>query len=174
MYPPWSDADLAVLRAVSPIAQDFCDPDGLPALAAKQKSHFQGWMRPHELCELPKMVHLISSFTIKQVNWKILCTAGCKFFLGPVKFLLRCKKFSHSGTKYTGLQGVKFVVLSSRSHKIEQFMIDALFLSFIFTLNPIPHISLTAQSIIGDCSFVASLAICADYERKFKTRLVTR
>jgi calpain-7 len=95
VYPPWSDADLAVLRAISPIAQDFCDPDGLLALAAKQKSHFQGWMRPHELCELPKMVHLISSFTIK-------------------------------------------------------------------------------QSIIGDCSFVASLAICADYERKFKTRLVTR
>ena len=68
VYPPWSDADLAVLRAVSPIAQDFCDPDGLPGLAAKQKSHFQGWMRPHELCDLPKMVHLISSFSIKQVD----------------------------------------------------------------------------------------------------------
>lgn len=121
MYHPWSDADLAVLRAVSPIAQDFCDPDGLPALAAKQKSHFQGWMRPHELCELPKMVHLISSFTIKQVNWKILCTVGCTFFLGPVKFLLRCKKLFIT---LDGLQVVKFVVLSSSS---EQFMIDALF-----------------------------------------------
>jgi calpain-7 len=95
VYLPWTDADLAALRAVSPIAQDFCDPVGLPALAAKQKSHFHAWMRPHEMCELPKMVHLFSSFTIK-------------------------------------------------------------------------------QSIIGDCSFVASLVVCADYERKFKTRLVTR
>ena len=68
MYIPWSDADLAKLRAVSPIAQDFCDPDGLLPLAAKQKSNFHAWMRPHELCELPKMVHLISSFTIKQVR----------------------------------------------------------------------------------------------------------
>ena len=49
-------------------------------------------MRPHELCELPKMVHLISSFTIKQVNWKLLCTAGCNFFLELVIFLLGCKK----------------------------------------------------------------------------------
>ena len=76
VYFPWNEADLAALRAISPIAQDFCDPVGLPPLAAKQKSHFQAWMRPHELCELPKMVHLISSFTIKQVT--LYCTRVCE------------------------------------------------------------------------------------------------
>ena len=85
MYLPWTDADLAALRAVSPIAQDFCDPVGLPALAAKQKSHFHAWMRPHEMCELPKMVHLISSFTIKQV-----CLIACVVvrFVVAISFLL--------------------------------------------------------------------------------------
>ena len=94
-YLPWSDADLAELRVISPIASNFCDPDGLLPLSDKQRGRFEGWVRPEDMCQLPVMLHLISSFTIK-------------------------------------------------------------------------------QTLIGDCSFIASLAVCADYERRFKTRLVTR
>ena len=46
---------------------DFVDPDGLPALAEKQKARLAGWQRPGEICENPRMAHLISSFSIKQV-----------------------------------------------------------------------------------------------------------
>ena len=53
---------------MSPIPIDYKDPDGLPALAEKQRSQLKGWLRPAELCEDPKMVYLISSFTIKQVR----------------------------------------------------------------------------------------------------------
>jgi len=94
-YLPWSDADLSELRIVSSLPQDYKDPVGLIPLATKQKAQLGGWMRPHDICDNPKMVHLISSLTIK-------------------------------------------------------------------------------QSIIGDCSFIASLAVSADYEKRFKTRLVTR
>lgn len=94
-YLPWNDADLSELRVVSPIASNFNDPNGLPLLSTKQRDSFECWMRPEDICQLPTMVHLISSFTIK-------------------------------------------------------------------------------QTLIGDCSFLASLAVCADYERRFKTRLVTR
>ena len=48
------------------------DPDGLPALAAKQKKYFMSWMRPDDICEDPKMVYLVSSFTVKQV-----CVSVC-------------------------------------------------------------------------------------------------
>jgi len=44
------------------------DPDGLPKLSDKQKRHFDRWVRPDDICEDPKMVYLISSFTVKQVN----------------------------------------------------------------------------------------------------------
>ena len=67
VYYPWSDLDLSELRTVSALPMDFCDPDGLIKLSEKQKSRLAGWMRPGEICENPKMAHLISSFSIKQV-----------------------------------------------------------------------------------------------------------
>jgi len=66
-YLPWSDADLSELRIVSSLPQDYKDPVGLIPLATKQKAQLGGWMRPHDICDNPKMVHLISSLTIKQV-----------------------------------------------------------------------------------------------------------
>ena len=66
-YPPWNDADLSELRTVSALPQDYKDPAGLVPLANKQKAQLGAWMRPHEICDHPKMVHLISSLTIKQV-----------------------------------------------------------------------------------------------------------
>jgi hypothetical protein len=71
VYLPWSDADLAELRKVSAISQDFEDPTGLLKLSEKQKRHFQDWQRPFDLSESPKMIHLISSFSIKQVPLEI-------------------------------------------------------------------------------------------------------
>ena len=47
------------------------DPDGLPKLAEKQKKYLDRWVRPDDICEDPKMVYLISSFTVKQVR---VCT----------------------------------------------------------------------------------------------------
>ena len=67
-YLPWSDSDLSELRKITPLPQDFEDPKGLPQLSMKQKSNFMGWMRPYDICDNPEMVHLISSFSIKQVN----------------------------------------------------------------------------------------------------------
>ena len=67
-FVPWSDSDLAELRKVTPLPQEFEDPNGLPQLSSKQKSNFMGWMRPYDICDNPRMVHLISSFSIKQVN----------------------------------------------------------------------------------------------------------
>ena len=69
VYYPWSDLDLSELRTVSALPMDFCDPDGLIKLSEKQKSRLAGWMRPGEICENPKMAHLISSFSIKQVYY---------------------------------------------------------------------------------------------------------
>ena len=66
-YPPWNDADLSELRTVSALPQDYKDPAGLIPLASKQKAQLGAWMRPHQICDHPKMVHLISSLTIKQV-----------------------------------------------------------------------------------------------------------
>ena len=72
-YPPWNDADLSELRTVSALPQDYKDPAGLISLASKQKAQFGAWMRPHQICDHPKMVHLISSLTIKQV-----CSQGLR------------------------------------------------------------------------------------------------
>lgn len=68
VYLPWSDSDLAELRTVSALPMDFTDPDGVPRLAEKQKARLAGWQRPGEICDNPKMCHLISSFSIKQVT----------------------------------------------------------------------------------------------------------
>jgi hypothetical protein len=66
-YLPWSDSDLAELRKVTPLPQEFEDPNGLPQLSTKQRSSILNWMRPYDICDNPRMVHLISSFSIKQV-----------------------------------------------------------------------------------------------------------
>jgi len=68
VYLPWSELDLIELRRISPIAQDFEDPAGLIRLSDKQKSSFSGWLRPHDICDSPKMINLISSLSIKQVR----------------------------------------------------------------------------------------------------------
>lgn len=68
VYLPWSDSDLAELRTVSALPMDFIDPDGVPRLAEKQKARLAGWQRPGEICDNPKMCHLISSLSIKQVT----------------------------------------------------------------------------------------------------------
>ncbi len=68
LYLPWSEMDLIELRRVSPIAQDFEDPGGLIRLSDKQKGQFSGWLRPHDICESPQMINLISSLSIKQVS----------------------------------------------------------------------------------------------------------
>ena len=67
-YLPWSDADLAELRKISPLAQDFEDPNGLLRLSDKQRAQFSSWMRPYDISDSPKMISLISSFSIKQVS----------------------------------------------------------------------------------------------------------
>lgn len=40
------------------------DPD---ELSEEQRRHFDHWVRPEDICKDPKMVHLISSSTVKQV-----------------------------------------------------------------------------------------------------------
>lgn len=75
-YLPWSDLDLVELKRVDPLSQDFEDPKGLIRLADKQKARLHGWMRPYDISENPKMAHLISSFTIKQVSRATWVHAG--------------------------------------------------------------------------------------------------
>ena len=67
-YLPWSASDLVELRKVSPLAQDFDDPDGLIRLSDQQRKHFHGWLRPFDISDSPKMIHIISSLSIKQVS----------------------------------------------------------------------------------------------------------
>ena len=95
VYLPWQEADLSELIDYRQFADCFNDPDGLPALAAKQSSLLHGWFRPGDICDEPKMVYMVTSASIK-------------------------------------------------------------------------------QTIVSDCSFVASLGVCAEYEKRFKQRLITR
>ena len=67
-YPPWNIADLSEFRSVSAPSEDYEDPVGLISLSNEQIAQLGEWMRPHEICDHPKMVHLISSLTIKQVG----------------------------------------------------------------------------------------------------------
>ena len=69
VYLPWSEMDLIELRRISPLAQDFEDPAGLLRLSEKQRANFNVWLRPNDLCDSPKMIHLISSLSIKQVSF---------------------------------------------------------------------------------------------------------
>lgn len=91
VFPPWMHVDLNERFAYR---IPFSDPGGNLALAPKQKSKFASWVRPSDICQDPKMIYAVSSFSIK-------------------------------------------------------------------------------QTIVSDCSFVASLAISAAYERQFKKRLIT-
>jgi len=91
IYPPWLDVDLKEKFAYK---IPFSDPDGKLALAPKQKNRLSEWVRPQDLCENPKMIYAVSSFSIK-------------------------------------------------------------------------------QTIVSDCSFVASLAISAAYERQFQKKIIT-
>ena len=60
-YPPWNNDDLSKFRSVSAPSEDYKDPVGLISLSSEQIAHLGEWMRPHEICDHPKMVHLISS-----------------------------------------------------------------------------------------------------------------
>lgn len=91
VYVPWSRIDTHE-RFVFPAP--FTDPDGPLALSAKQRERFAAWRRPADLCQQPKMVTLISAFSVQ-------------------------------------------------------------------------------QTVVSDCSFVASLSIGAAYERRFKKRIIT-
>ena len=56
------------------------DPDGLPALADKQKAQLQGWVRPDDICDDPKMIKMVSSMAIKQAS---LAGRGSESEWGP-------------------------------------------------------------------------------------------
>lgn len=71
------------------------DKDGKLALSPSQRERFSKWVRPDEIFENPKLMMMISSFSVK-------------------------------------------------------------------------------QTCISDCSFVASLTVCAQYERKFNKRILSR
>lgn len=85
-YLPWNDSDLTELRRISTLAQDFDDPAGLLRLSDKQKAHFDSWLRPFDISDSPKMIHLISSFSIKQVKF----TAGSLKDCSPALLRAQC------------------------------------------------------------------------------------
>ena len=74
-YPPWNNADLSEFRSVSALSEDYEDPVGVISLSSEQKTRLGAWLRPHEICDHPKMIHLISSLTIKQVGHCIICSS---------------------------------------------------------------------------------------------------
>lgn len=85
-YPPWSNTDLSELRSVSALSEDYEDPMGVISLSSEQKTRLGTWMRPHEICDHPKMIHLISSLTIKQVDHCISVVAS--FFVPTPLFVV--------------------------------------------------------------------------------------
>lgn len=52
----------------------FSDNDGLLKLSNSQKEKFSSWARPDEIFEDPKLIMIISSFSIKQT-----CISDCSF-----------------------------------------------------------------------------------------------
>ena len=59
------------------------DPDGLPKLSEKQRRYLDHWVRPDDICEDPKMVYLVSSFTVKQVMYisVAVCQGICSLIM---------------------------------------------------------------------------------------------
>lgn len=84
-YVPFMSVDLKE-RFAYPIP--FCDKDGKPALAPKQKNLFAKWARPHEICSNPKMIELIDYFSIKQT-----VVSDCSFVSSVAISALYEKKF---------------------------------------------------------------------------------
>ena len=95
IYRPFQSLDASDVSQ-SPPGRPFEDPDGLPALSAKQDVVFRSWRRPQEL---------------------------------------------------VGISGARMVVELGSEH--------------------------VRQTIVSDCSFVASLCLMADYERTHRRRVIT-
>lgn len=63
LFLPWIDSDLdEQFRYPKP----FRDPDGLLPMSAKQQRRFAAWKRPSEFMSAPKMIQLVSPYSITQ------------------------------------------------------------------------------------------------------------
>lgn len=77
---------MAELRKITRLPQEFEDPCGLPKLSEKQRSSIMGWMRPYDICDNPKMIHLISSFSIKQASACIVARCRKKSVMRLIEY----------------------------------------------------------------------------------------